>query len=110
MFLITEKNENIIIMIGEKLDYMENGYPRMVQENVAFPDDAVNVYEVMEVPVGVIAEKYCYTPLDGFFINSKWSEPNNTYGLPSELYDTIRDEAVAQIEREVAGNANTETA
>lgn len=40
----------------------------------------------------------------------KQAEPNNPHGISNELYDTIRDEAVAQIEREVAGNANTETA
>ena len=58
--------------MGAELDYLENGYPRLVQENVAFPTDMVNVYEVENIQEGVEVEKYCYTPEKGFYKNENY--------------------------------------
>ena len=106
MFIITKKEDNEILMMGMELDYMENGYPRLVDYDVAFYPEYIDVHEVSEVVEGVEIHKYCYTEEDGFYPNPNYVEPNNSYGLPNDLYDTIRDEAVAQIEREVSGDAD----
>lgn len=78
------KGENRILMMGERMDYMSNGYPRLVDENVAFPSFMVNVNgepvpegetadkplpEGVEVPEGVEPEKWCYTKEQGFYEN-----------------------------------------
>lgn len=101
MYLITvkEDNSNRIMMMGEALDYMSNGYPRLVNENVAFPDWMVNVHEVSEVPSEVIPEKYCYTEADGFYINPNWVEPDptNTYGIPDETYHAIINDLTTEV-------------
>ncbi|MDV3426735.1 MAG: hypothetical protein LIR50_06035 [Bacillota bacterium] len=72
MYVITNKEDNKLINMGEKLDYLENGYPRLINEKVAFPTGLVNVYEVGEIPEGVEAEKYCYTAEDGFYRNENY--------------------------------------
>lgn len=101
MFIITTKedNSNIVMMIGEALDYMSNGYPRLVNENVAFPIDMVNIHEVLEVPTEVIPDKYCYTEADGFYINPNWVEPDptNTYGIPDETYHAIINDLTSEV-------------
>lgn len=85
MYIITAKSDNRIIMMGEQLDYMDNGYPRLVNENVAFPTQIVFVngqdvseqpeLEPIEVPEGVKAEEYCYTVADGFYENPNHVDP-----------------------------------
>lgn len=111
MYVIVEKETNRVLGYGEVLDYEpEINYPLLVNENIAFPNFLVDVKVVESVPAEVITGKYCYTETEGFHVDPNWIEPNNPHGISNELYDTIRDEAVAQIEREVAGNANTETA
>lgn len=111
MYVIVEKESNRVLGYGEVLDYEpEINYPLLVNENIAFPDFLVDVKVADAVPAEVITGKYCYTEADGFYVDPYFVESNNPYGISNELYDTIRDEAVAQIEREVAGNANTETA
>ena len=104
MFLITikEDNSNRIRMMGKRLDYMANGYPRLIDENVAFPTEMVDVHEVESVPDEVIPEKYCYTEADGFYLNPNYVEPDatNTYGIPDETYHTI----INDITTEVASN------
>ena len=106
MYLITikEDNSNRITMMGESLDYMSNGYPRLVNENVAFPDWMVYVHEIESVPSEVIPEKYCYTESDGFYINPNWVEPDatNTYGIPDETYHQILDDYTMQLIEEGA--------
>lgn len=92
MVLIIEKTQNVILEIGEQLDYMENGYPRLVEKNIAFPDWSVNVYENVEVPKEVQSHKYCYTVEEGFCVNPEWEEPSNPYGIPDETYNAIIDE------------------
>lgn len=85
-----EKGGNRILMIGEEMDYMENGYPRLKDRNVAFPSFMVLVNgekvpegetadkpvpASVEVPDEVEVEKWCYTKEDGFFENPDYEEP-----------------------------------
>ena len=102
MYLITIKDDNRLMMMGEALDYMSNGYPRLVDENVAFPTEMVNVHEVSEVPSEVIPEKYCYTVEQGFYLNPDYVEPDltNIYGISDETYHAI----INDITSEVASN------
>ena len=87
-----EKGENRILMMGEEMDYMDNGYPRLVKENVAFPSFMVNVNgepvpdgetsdkpvpAPIAVPEGVEPEKWCYTKAEGFYLNPDYEEPEN---------------------------------
>ncbi|SCJ97731.1 Uncharacterised protein [uncultured Eubacterium sp.] len=67
MYIITSKNLKSIIGIGEKLDYMSNGYPGLVNENVAFPTEMVDIFEISVIPEDVKEDKYCYTESEGFF-------------------------------------------
>ena len=110
MTIITDAQSGTIIALGELKEFWPNGYPIITDSNgnsIAYPPDFTIMYENVEVPSDVTPEKYCYTPEDGFYLNPDYREPeNNPYGIPDELYDTIRDEAVAQIEREVAGDAD----
>lgn len=73
MYIIVEKNEHRIIAMTNALDYLENGYPRLIKENVAFPSALVDVYNT-EVPEEVSVEKWCY---DGssFYENENYVEP-----------------------------------
>ena len=99
MYLITVKEDNRIIMVGEALDYMSNGYPRLVDEDIAFPIDMVNVYEVSEMPSEVIPEKYCYTESEGFYINPDYVEPDptNIYNIPDETYHAIINDLTSEV-------------
>lgn len=91
MILITEKNDNRIIMMGNGITYLDNGYPMLIDKGVAFPSEMVNAIEVSEIPSEVIEEKYCYTETDGFYTNPNWEEPN-TYSIPNDVYNSILDD------------------
>lgn len=99
MYIITEKQTNEVLRMGLKLDTMDNGYPRLVEENVAFPPEVVNVYEVETIPDNLEPYKYCYTEEKGFYPNPNWVEPDstNTYGIPDEVYHAIIDDYTAEI-------------
>lgn len=96
MFVIVEKNKNIIMNMGNKLDYMDNGYPRLIEENIAFPTEMVNVLEIETIPEEVVPARYCYTAEDGFYANPDWKEPN-PYGVSDEQYNNIIDDYTASL-------------
>ena len=98
MYVITDKKLNVVIDLGETLDYMENGYPRIVEKNVAFPVEMVDVYEVEDIAEGICPIKYCYTNLDGFYLNPSYSEPdpNNIYNIPDEIYLQIKEDLIGE--------------
>lgn len=77
MFVITGKSDNLIYDIGIELDYMDNGYPRIVEKNIAYPDSMVNVHEVESIPDGIEPYKYSYTKDNGFQVNEDYKEPVN---------------------------------
>lgn len=96
MYIITSKKDNALLHYGTELDHMDNGYPRLKNENVAFPTEMVNVHEVDTIPEEVKAGKYCYTPEQGFYLNPYWKEPNK-YGLPEETVQAIQDDTIANL-------------
>lgn len=96
MIIIVNKTDHVFMAFGKKLDYMSNGYPRLIDENVAFPTEMVDIYENVTIPEGVEPNKYCYTPADGFTVNSNYVEPNK-YGLPNELLNTIQADYTAEL-------------
>lgn len=97
MYIVTSKDNNRCVYSGERLGYSNNGFPILLDENVAFPTDRFDVFEVEEIPAEVEMVKYCYTPEQGFYVNPDWKEP-----ATEELYTL--DEAAAIIASEVAGN------
>lgn len=108
MYVIT-MSENGVVGIGEVLDYMEEtGYPRLVNENVAFVPNAITIYENVEVSEEIKNNcfKYCYTPEQGFYKNPNYVEPDpaNTYGIPDELFNQIKSDYREQIAQEVSEN------
>lgn len=97
MYLITIKRNKIIQAMGKQLGYMSNGYPRLIEENIAFPSDLVNVHEVEAVPGQFEPGRYCYTPEQGFYMNPDWQEPNK-WNLPNEVIEEIKNEAIAEVQ------------
>lgn len=91
MYIITTKDTNAICGVGESLEYLDNGYPRLINEDVAFVIGIVNVNEVEDMPQEAEMFKWCYTPHDGFYPNPKWEEPN-PYNIPNEVYNSIIDD------------------
>ena len=96
MIIITAKDTNVYLMSGEHMDYLDNGYPRLIDENTAFPTEMVNVYKDVTIPDGIIPGKYYYKPLDGFTANVNYVEPNK-YNIPEETYKTIQDDTIADL-------------
>ena len=88
MFIITSKENSEIVAYGNRLDYMVNGYPRLIEENIAFPMEMVDVFEVATISNDIKPRKFCYSEELGFYENPNYEEPNE-YGLPSEMYEEI---------------------
>lgn len=78
MYVITNKSNNGIIDTGKEIRYQSNGYPVIVEKNVAFPIDTCNVYEVDEIPDYIRTardkSKYTYNGME-FGENDEWHEP-----------------------------------
>ena len=126
MIIITDKEKNIISFIANdatdkpapneavtktgnsNLGAWSNGYPVLIEENVAFPPETVNIYQNVEVSDEVKSNpsKYCYTPEQGFYKNPNYVEPDpaNTYGIPDELFNQIKSDYREQIAQEVSEN------
>ena len=99
MYIITDKNTNILLGYDLELDYHSNGYPILFNLNIAFVKDNVFVFEIDELPEHVVLGKYCYTEADGFYINPNWVEPDatNTYGIPDETYHAIINDMTSEV-------------
>lgn len=97
MFIIAEKKEHRILNMGARLGYQEvNGYPWLLDENIAFPTEMVDVSEVETVPEEVTAGLYCYTKEEGFYLNPNWEEPNK-YGIPNEIVNQIQEDTITKL-------------
>lgn len=101
MVIITRKETDSIIDIGNELQYLENGYPLLVDRQVYFSIDDVNVYEVDSVPEEVTPSKYCYTEERAFYLNPNYIEPN-PYGISDELVEQIEADYRERLAKEVA--------
>ena len=90
MVIVIDKRTNVFLNHDNKgVKYLSNGYPCLIDKNIAFPTEMVDIYEDVTIPEGVTPNKYCYTPTDGFTVNPNYVEPNK-YGLPNELLNTIQ--------------------
>lgn len=107
MYVITGKTDNVVLGMGEALDHMSNGYPRLVNENVAFVTEQVNVNEVDSIPAEVVTDKYCYTTEQGFYLNPDWKEPNK-YGISDELLEQIKADVSSEDVNTVLEEVETE--
>lgn len=73
MFILTNKADNVILDICKELDYMENGCPRDIDKDIAYPSNTTVVHKLDTIPEDVEERKYCYTPENGFYINKKFT-------------------------------------
>ncbi len=90
MYILTnEKNAIIEISNTYELD-TEHRNIKVDGYNIAYgPDEKINVYEVLEVPENVKAEKYCYTEEKGFYENENYREYFSQEDRISALEDTV---------------------
>ena len=98
MFLITSKKDNSVLNCDTELEYMENGYPKLLNENIIFPVNFVNIFNIDKIPEEVITNlsKYCYTEENGFYENPNYEEPNK-YGINNELLQQIQDDMLVDL-------------
>lgn len=89
MYLIVVKDDNRILEIGKQVDYLDNGYPRLIEKNIAFSNEDVDVYEVQELPDYVEVEKYCYDG-ENFYENENYVEPEQE--RPQEFDKQLNEE------------------
>lgn len=99
MYIITGKTDNAIKDIGNAIEYMVNGYPKVIDSNTIYPNHFINLFEISEVPQEIKIEKYCYTEADGFYINPNYVEPDptNTYGISDETYHAIINDLTEEV-------------
>lgn len=107
--IIVEKNKNTLVGIGIFKGYWDNGYPIITDTNgidCAYPSDLVVMYKNITIPEGVQQSRYCYTEEKGFYENPDYEEPEepdptNTFGIPDEVYHTIKEQAVVEVQEGV---------
>ena len=95
-YVITNVSDDVFLHYGDVLDHMENGYPRLVNEDVAFSTEMVNVFENVTIPEGVEPIKFLYTEKDGFTANPNYVEPNK-YGIPDETLKVVQADYTEQL-------------
>lgn len=98
MYIITDKENNVLVNHGESVSYWDNGYPTF-DGILAYPTIVFNLCEVDTIPEGVEANKYCYTAEQGFYLNPDWIEPDptNTYGISDEIYHAIINDITTEV-------------
>lgn len=106
MFIVCQKEKNIVFGFGENLSYLDNGYIWLVDEDRAWPNTDSYVVEIETIPEYVKIEKYCYTEEKGFYVNPDYVEPDptNTYGIPDDLFNQIKADYREQLASEVTEN------
>ena len=110
MKLITRKETNAILGFGENDDFSyqeETGYPMFISQDLAFPTNYIEIYEVEEIPEEVIEKGYacyCYTEEDQFYWNPSIEIPDegNIYGISNSLYNQILGDYRTRLATEVS--------
>ena len=88
-YIITNKEDDRILKMCKELGVTENDYWLSILENEAIPNTFAYAYDAdgqiadggkkigdpIEIPSGVVVEKWCYTAEDGFFENPDYEEP-----------------------------------
>lgn len=119
MIIITNISDNVIMQLAKdatdkpspneavtksgnsNLGTWSNGYPVLIEENIAFPPETVNIHQNVEVSdeIKLNPSKYCYTSEQGFYENPNHVEPDptNTYGVSDDVYHQIIDDYTAEI-------------
>lgn len=89
MYIVTDEN-NLIINYGEVLEMSSEGYPWLVNENVSFVTEHIQIHNTkLSMPKDLLPVKYCYSEEKGFYLNENYREPT--------IYDRINPEDVALI-------------
>ena len=98
MYIITDKENNVLVNYGESVSYWDNGYPTF-NGILAYPTIIFNLYEVDIVPKEVEVNKYCYTAEQGFYLNPNYVEPDptNIYNIPDETYHAIINDLTSEV-------------
>ena len=100
MYVIIDKNDNVILGVGNRLDYAKNGYPMLVETNTQYVAEHVLVREIEIVPDDVNTIKYCYSDEDGLYPNPLVQETEtNPWNLPQQIIDEIKEEAIAEVQK-----------
>lgn len=107
--IITDTDTHEIMAIGTLKEYWDNGYPIITDENgndVAYPTGFTTMYENVDVPEHVIAFRFCYDPESGFYENPNWvaPDPSNSFGLPDDVYQQIKNQAITEVQEGVVNN------
>ena len=88
--------DNVVLSAGE-LTYWDNGYP--IIGGIAYAPEDILMVEV-DTPDDFEPLRYCYTESDGFYRNPKVKDPN-PYGIPDELVEQIKNDAITEVEEAV---------
>lgn len=96
MIVVTDTNFNIIQAIGDEM--VDEKIINTNGSHTAFAF-SINSYDVDNIPSDVAAYKYCYTEVDGFYLNPDYIEPDtsNTYGIPDEIYHAVIDDYTVEL-------------
>lgn len=86
MFIVCAKNTKEFILSGNTLVHQDNGYPLLVEEKTAFYPEAVEVYEVENIPAEVVPHKYCYTTEKGFYLNPNYEQSESEQEKTEQAY------------------------
>lgn len=99
MYLITNKTTKKVMLYGNNLIYLDNGYPCIEDFNTSFLPDEVNIYQNIEIPTKIVPNKYCYTPEQGFYLNPNYIEPDpsNIYRISDNVYHNIIDDYTEEL-------------
>lgn len=93
MFIILSKNDHSVVAKCSEVDYLPNGYPIDVKQNISYVSDFFEVLEVESVPAEVELAKFCYTKEKGFYPNPNWVEPKP---YTQEQYDAVLESLIAE--------------
>lgn len=102
MYLIISKSDRSVLGFDSEIRYQENGYPVLVNENIAFVSEDVDVIEAENIPDDLENDKYCYAERLGFYENPDYVKPNE-YGLPEEIYEEIFSKGYEKALMDLAG-------
>lgn len=75
MKVIVNDSTNIIEVMSEIAELRDNG---IFVGAYIISGAGLSIYDVETIPSGVVQAKYCYTVVDGFYVNPAWQEPEAT--------------------------------
>ena len=100
MFLITDKNNNLILDWCEEEMYSVYGDPMNAGQNMVYSMTFAQGHIVDSIPEEVKRGLYCYTGEDGFYVDPNYEEPN-PYGIPDDLLERIKNDTITEVEEAV---------